>query len=159
MVDHQGPLPEFPLFAEMTREETLGEGGSVHVPYYICLWKTDSNGMFCACQLEDFSAVLAHLHDDHDLRLKPGLDFCPPCGVVYANRLEACEHVISHHILCFEDFDVTCEPRPLDPKTTLFLEGIFTQVKEVCKQLMSQLLFAEDFPELDDDLSFDLPAN
>ena len=153
----QGLLPEFPLFAEMTREETCGEGMTIHVPYYICLWNTNSNGMFCAHQMEDFAEVLEHLRDSHDLLLKPRLDFCAPCGLVYHSRLEGIEHMISSHILLYEDFDVTCEPRPLDADTTLFLEGIFAQVKEIRKQLMSQLLFAENFPA-PEAFNFDEPS-
>ena len=116
--------------------------------------------MFCARNLENFSEVLTHLCQDHQLPLNPRLDFCAPCGIIYSSRLEGLEHVFSHHILAYEDFQVTCEPKSHDEVTTLFLAGIFEQVKEIRKQIMSCLLFDKELPPHEDpEIDFDAPTN
>ena len=80
-----------------------------------------------------------------------------PCGMIYSNRFEAIEHLLTVHILCYEDFSLTCEAIPNNKDDTiLFLETIFQQIKEVRKQLMSRLLFDEDIPEPPADPDFDL---
>ena len=74
----EGPLPEFPLFAEMFREVTLDDGTTDLVPYFICLFKKVNDAMFCARNLENFSEVLTDLCQDHQLPLNPRLDFLRP---------------------------------------------------------------------------------
>ena len=44
--------------------------------------------------------------------------------------------------------------------TSLFLAGIFEQVKEIRKQIMSRLLIDEELPPLEDpEIDFDVPTN
>ena len=70
------------------------------------------------------------------------------------------EHVFSLHILAYEDFQMTCEPKSHDEAITLFLAGIFEQVKEIRKQIMARLLFDEELPPLGDpEIDFDAPTN
>ena len=89
--------------------------------------------------------MVAHLGEAHNLNLVDGRDLCKVCRLIYGDRLEAVEHQMSHHILCYEDFGVACESPP-DPKITIWLQDFLTKLKELRRTIMSKILFSEDTP-------------
>ena len=139
----------FPFFAEIS-SSAKGDKG----PTFTCLWALSNQGNFCAHEGADFWEMLSHLKDTHGLSLNPKLDFCGACQQIYCNRLETLQHQLSCHILCYEDFEVACEHPPKSSHTE-WLKDIFERLKEVRKDIMSKLLFGDDFP-LDEEISLNL---
>ena len=89
--------------------------------------------------------MVTHLGEAHSLKLVNGRDFCQPCRLIYSDRIEAVQHQMSHHILCYEDFGVACET-PLNPNITVWMQDFFSKMKDLRKTIMSRILFSEDTP-------------
>ena len=125
--------------------------------YFTCLWSESEDAEFCAHETGDFGKIVAHLGEAHDLNLTDGKDFCGPCRIIYSDRLEGIEHLISHHLLCYEDFGVACETPP-NANVTVWLQDFFQKVKELRKTIMSRILFSDDAgqPGGDDEADLDL---
>lgn len=134
----------FPFFAEISSSVKDGKP-----PAFTCLWTLSNHGDFCAHEGADFWTMIDHLKESHGLTLNPKLDFCGPCEHIFCDRLEAMEHMMSCHILCYEDFEVASE-QPPNSSVTVWLKDIFERLKDIRKDLMTKILFADDFPPSQD---------
>ena len=93
--------------------------------------------------------MIDHLKESHGLALNPKSDFCGPCKHIFCDRLEAMDHMMNCHILCYEDFEVASE-QPPNSSVTVWLKDIFERLKDIRKDLMTKILFAEYFPPSQD---------
>ena len=85
-------VKDFPLFAPMTsfpEEAQLGED-SDGTHWYMCLWKMNDEGdEICSYPCGDFTNYLYHLKQCHGVVLRPNIDVCCECALMFKNKTEA----------------------------------------------------------------------
>ena len=105
---------------------------------YRCLWASEDKKERCIASFCTFDHFICHLTEDHDLSLKPDLDFCKNCETIFDLYMEGVEHYINHAINC-ED---TSWKKLGDLETRdVWVHNVFEKLKEIRKELLEHLLF------------------
>ena len=102
----------------------------------------DCNFECCNASFQSFKCLLDHLTDGHGIYLKPVVDLCHTCEIIFNSVEEGIEHYISHAI-SFEGRMVSLGGE-IDIKAQNWLTPIYEKMKEVRKDILHHLIFGDD---------------
>ena len=144
-------LKDFPIFAPM-RAFDFPEHVSPQLAedpdrshWIMCLWKQEDD--VCSLPCGDFTSFLGHLRHDHGVDLRPNLDFCDGCEIIFKSRAEVVNHYLEKALM-FEDKPLKIEGDG-DKEMNEFLSNVFKVMKNLRKNLLDEILFTEEMPPLE----------
>ena len=149
-------VQDFPIFAPMIPFDFNDDPEELadKTPWHMCLWrKGPEDPLPCSIPCGDFDNFIFHVKNTHGKNLRPKIDYCRDCEVVFKNRTEAVNHYLEKAIM-FEDHPLILEGDGEQEG----LASVFTQIKHIRNELLDQILFSEDLPPIETiDIRDDIP--